>query len=62
METQSAERDEYAIRIALLEDSTRKIKEELHKLNKNIVILIWLVVLAVGSSSLNWIFRGVING
>lgn len=45
-------------RIALLEQSTQTIKEELSKLNTNLSRLVWIVLGAVVLAALNLVFQG----
>lgn len=45
-------------RIALLEQSTQTIKDELGKINTNISKLVWIVMTAVVLAGLNVIFNG----
>lgn len=45
-------------RVALLEQSTKTIKDELSKINGNISKLVWIVLTAVILAGINIIFNG----
>lgn len=52
-----AEQD-FAVRIALLEQTTAGIKGELHNINANISKLIWVVVAGIGAAFVQFVLRG----
>jgi hypothetical protein len=52
---------DHAIRIALLEQSMKDIKSELHGINANVNKLVWVVVAAIVSSAVQFALRGNFN-
>lgn len=55
------ETQDHAIRIALLEQSMRGIKDELHQINGSVGKLVWAVISAIVLAAMQFILRGGLN-
>lgn len=62
-ETDSIKREtqDHAIRIALLEQSMKGIKDELHDISASVSKLVWAVITAIALAGVNFIIKGGFN-
>ena len=52
------ETQDHAIRIALLEQSMRGIRDELHQINASVGKLVWVVISAMVLAAMQFILKG----